>query len=196
MNSPIVVSCFGRAGSSMVMQMLESGGIPITGEWPAFEDGRATEILGNFCEFDLAPLEGMAIKLLDPQAGKIKKREKYPAVWLRRTHVEQAKSQAKFMRIMMGITLHENTLREFERSYSEDYEPALKVLRDSGAEILVLDFETILKTPLVQATAIGTHLSKYGFKFDQHKATLAVRNRGSQCANGLDLELELMRERR
>lgn len=34
-NHTIIVTGFG--GSSLVMQMLEAGGVPVTGEYPAFE---------------------------------------------------------------------------------------------------------------------------------------------------------------
>src|SRR5271163_1780808 len=91
---PVVVTGFGRCGSSLVMQMLHAAGFPVTGEYPSFE-----------CEEyhfgGVAPPAG-ASKILNldceaPPGGP------YRWIWLDRNPAQQVKSQAKLLRELGGV---------------------------------------------------------------------------------------------
>ena len=89
-----IVSGFGRCGSSLVMQMLEAGGMPCSGEYPAFEDEAGNLLLADMLSLDyMQTLEGKAVKLLDPHRGKIPKGPEYHVLGCSRDYGEQARSQ-------------------------------------------------------------------------------------------------------
>src|SRR5690348_17944000 len=93
MNRVLIVAGLGRCGSSLMMQMLQRGGMKCAGEFPAFEMPET-----NHCSISrewLSQFSGGAVKILDPHLCTI---ENTPAVvlWLSRDHWHQAKSQIKF----------------------------------------------------------------------------------------------------
>lgn len=188
----ILVAGFGRCGSSLVMQMLEAGGIPVTGDWPAFEHPNANITGGGEIEEDwLDSIPGHAIKVLDPQNGHIPKRD-YLCIWCSRDPTEQARSQVKFLSVLCGIRPDRNMIRKLAASYGRDKKPAIRSLLDAGVRsILEVRFEDLVSTPIVAASKIADYVSAP----DVWKMAEAVRTRSSRCADGMTLELDLIKQR-
>lgn len=190
-----IVSGFGRCGSSLVMQMLEAGGMPVTGLWPAFETPEAQEIIsgGTLTAEWLASIPSHAVKILDPQNGTIPPMD-CRVIWCSRDHQEQARSQAKLMEVMMRTRLNRDHRRAFIESYKRDKPAAMMALMRAGATpILELKFEDTLRDPFAAATALAKHC---GGTLDVERMAGAVVMRSPLCANGMDMEMTLLRQRR
>lgn len=188
----IIVAGFGRCGSSLVMQMLEAGGIPVTGAWPAFEDQHANITDGGTIDPTwLDTIPGHAIKVLDPQNGTIPKRD-YLCIWCSRDQMEQARSQVKFLTGLSGLRGDREMVRKLAASFGRDKKPAIRTLLNAGVpSILEIRFENLISTPIVEASKIADYVGAP----DVWKMAEAVRQRSARCADGMDLELQLIKQR-
>lgn len=193
----VIVTGFGRCGSSLVMQMLETGGIPCTGEYPAFEHELGSVILSGeaLTTEMLAPFAGHAVKLLDPHRGSLPVGPEYRVIWMSRDHAQQGKSQAKFISVLTGMPLGRDMARDFARSYGPDTPKLQAALDRAGVtSALRLTFEGVLSRPHAAATVIAAHVG-----IDPSKCAgmaAVVRNRDPACAPDLSMELTLIDERR
>lgn len=189
-----IVAGFGRCGSSLLMQMLEAGGMPVTGHYPAFEPEETGVVVrgGTIDPRWLASIPGHAIKVLDPQKGHIPKGD-YRAIWCKRDPKQQARSQIKLLHIL-GIPAHERGLvKAFARSYERDQPKAWRKLHAAGVtRILEVEFEKIIAQPLEEARQIAGYCGGLDFE----KMAAVVRSRPPECAPGMDLEFALLRERK
>lgn len=192
-----IVSGFGRCGSSMIMQMLEAGGMPTSGEFPAFENEYGAGLFSGALTADMMwKIDGCAVKLLDPHRGIIPKGPQYRTIWCVRDPGEQAKSQAKFLRLLTGIQMSRAEVRGFVRSYEKDKAPALQALYRAGVPpdgIMALRFQFVLARPWEAAEKINAHC---GGGLNTEKMAAAVIQRSPACAPGLDLEMRLIEERK
>lgn len=192
----MIVSGFGRCGSSLIMQMLSAGGHPVSGEYPAFENEYGRAMLDdNLSEPMMRKIDGCAVKLLDPQRGHIPKGPTYRAIWCSRDPREQSRSQAKFIRILTGVNVARKEVRAFAKSYEKDKAPALQSLLAAGMcgnDILSVRFERILSKPWEIAEQLRAHC---GLEMDIEKMASSVIRRSPQCAIGLDLEMRLIERR-
>lgn len=186
-----LVCGFGRCGSSLVMQMLEAGGMPVTGEYPAFE---ASDIVTTR-HIDAARLRGLsghALKLLDPQRYTIPRGVSTHAIWCRRDPEEQAKSHAKFLREIVGLPTSRAHRDSIERAFKKDTSIAICALREAGVKhILDIRFEDMLSRPRTTAEQIERFLGE----LDVDKMAAVVRPRDPDCAPDMSMELRLMAER-
>jgi len=140
-------------------------------------------------------LRGHAIKVLDPHKVELPRAE-YLAIWLDRDLKQQAKSQAKFLRMMCGIQPAPGTRGALRASYKRDRAPALRALVNAGATILPLRFEGLLTNAAGRAALIGAYLEHAGIRCNIDKMTQAVRSRPTRCAFGLEMEMMLHDERK
>lgn len=175
---PVIVSGFGRCGSSLVMQMLQAGGFKVSGEYPAFE----VEAYSN----GGPPPPSGASKILDlhrnpPPGGP------YRWIWLDRNPVEQAKSQAKFLRSICGLTVHRSEVKAIARSYAGDRRTGFAVMKRLGGPVLLMTFEELVSRPLVSAEKIAAFVGG----LDPEKMARVVRPRPPACLPYL-LEAELL----
>lgn len=177
----LVVCGFGRCGSSLVMQMLQVGGFPVTGEYPAFEDERFST------EQQKAPA-GVAIKVLDPHVFTPPP-GKYRWLWLDRDPRQQAKSQVKFMRKVVGVPCGKETVLPLAKSYERDRPACMEVIRRLGGPVLELRFEYVINSPRSAAVDIEV----FAGCRDREKMAAVVRKRSTLCLPYL-LEEELLRE--
>lgn len=187
-----LVCGFGRCGTSLVMQMLEAGGFPVTGEYPAFE---SSDIVSpSFINHAiLQGCKGHALKLLDPQDYMIPHGISTAAIWCRRDTAEQAKSHAKFLREMTGIQVNREYRSSLARSFKEDISSAIKSLRRAGVKrILDLRFEDIIARPRATAEQINMFC---GGNLNVEKMASVVKRRNPDCAPDMSLELRLIEER-
>jgi hypothetical protein len=176
-SAPIVVSGFGRCGTSLVMQMLAAGGVPCLGRFPSYESSEA-----------VGP--GQAVKILDPQrAVPIPYAIPTTArvIWIDRDIKEQAASLAKFIAALSMLPVGRDERRRLAHSLRSDRPHALRAL--GSRQTLMLSFEGLLSSPTTQADRI---LRFVGGSFDAAVAARQVRQRSPKCATGLDMELALM----
>jgi hypothetical protein len=186
-----IVSGFGRCGSSVVMQMLHAAGMPMAGRWPSFEDDRFSVERVAVGIDTITSVSGCAIKVLDPHLVVLPRGPAYRAIWLTRDPVEQAKSQAKLLRLLSGVVIDRATRRKLEHSYSSDELPALAALRAAGVPTpLHLTFEALLANSRRAAENIASHCGLQECRVPTMAA--AVQQRRPQCAPDMALELALL----
>lgn len=188
-----LVCGFGRCGSSLVMQMLDAGGIPGTGAYPAFEAHEALAVLaGDTLDAAwIAAQVGRAVKVLDPQRGRLPSGIPYRAIWMARDQRQQAASQAKMMRAVFGVPVSRAEVRAFVRSYKADRRLAHSALRDAGVrQLMTMTFEDVLRAPADAATAIDDYLEG---GLDTRAMAAVVVPRGPECLPDMGLELRLIR---
>lgn len=187
--STIIVAGFGRCGTSMLMQMLAAGGVPCLGRAPAFEDPRTQHVPPPF--FWERDANGKAVKLLDPQrlGSQALPLVDAPAriIWLNRNPVEQAKSHAKFLRVMTGVSYTREQRRQLERNLLADRSVVRRLL--AGRRVLIMWFESVLKSPQGAAQEIAQFIDH---PFNAGPAAQQVRQRGAACLPDLSLELDLI----
>jgi len=185
----ILVCGFGRCGSSMVMQMLAAGGMPVVGEHPAYEDLDCNPIT-----LPMIPrLDGKAVKLLNPHLDPIPVGPKYRAVWLDRNLMQQARSTVKFLRGVAGITVKPRDAKRIARAGEKDRPRALAALRQAlHGEPLVLRFEDILADPLEAAQQLAMICRR---EMDVQAMARRVLPRSPQCRPDMLIESMLMEAR-
>lgn len=190
----VIVAGLGRCGSSLMMQMLQAGGMKCAGEFPAFElpetnhQAIRTEWLEQF--------QGGAVKILDPHYCPVVP-DFPPAVmlWMTRDFYHQAKSQMKFALMLSG---HEprydkHHLKRMEKSLERETVEALHAY--SALPSMFVSFEGLLNNPLVMASKVAAFLKPFEFEIAPAKMAYAVNPRGPECADGLDMEMKLISER-
>ena len=154
----IVAVCgFGRCGSTMLMHMLEAGGIPMAeGAHPeSGENSSLTEALS-------AASAGRAVKLLDlklasDQGVPVDISGPWSILWLDRDPRWQAESFRKFIRAF-GHPLSVRETRVFRESLIRDRDPSLDWLRGWGHPLLTLTYEAVLADPTAAAERIAGFL--------------------------------------
>lgn len=187
MTEPTIgVTGFGRCGSTMVMAMLDAGGVPpVEGSGP-----RSYELPGVSHAFSLPPgsLGGRAIKLLDSVSyyGIVPATE-WRFVWVDRDYGQQAKSFVKFARRLLGVDLPDaaSAVKRIAASYAVDRPKVLGLYRAAGP-VLVLKYERVLADPLKAARALRRLVPQ----LDVLAAAAAVHRRSAECRPDLSFELE------
>src|SRR5690349_20800338 len=92
----IIVSGLTRCGSSMMMQMLYSGGCPVScAKGNELISGEHEDQLSTLKEIALGLTDGKAVKCLDPHHWPLPPDKEYIIIWMRRDFKEQSKSIAK-----------------------------------------------------------------------------------------------------
>ena len=194
MSDPItLVSGFGRCGSSLAMQMLAAGGMPVTGEYPIFEATCPVHVRG----VDWWPsLAGKAVKVLYPhRMTPLDWMDcEYRAIWLDRDPGEQAKSFQKFAAAFLPVEIGGRMARRaLIASYRADRPQCMAVLqRLCRGRVMAMRFERLLSHPRESAEAISQHL---GGSLNVDSMAAAVRPRLAKCMGGF-LEMDLMLESR
>ena len=94
-NEILVVSGFGRCGTSLVMQMLYDGGMPVYYDKAgSFETIKSTQLPRN--DKWLEDCKGKAVKILDLHRFVPTPRFNYRFIWISRRPRDQAESTIKF----------------------------------------------------------------------------------------------------
>lgn len=165
----ILISGITRSGLTLTMQMLNAGGYPCFGEYPAFEGYELGKIPFNECS-------GMAIKAIDthlqmPPPGD------YHVIRLRRNYKQQAKSMVKFLNEVANIPQTREFVKEIEKSLPKDY---IKIDRwaQKQAGLLILDFEELILHPLVAAKKLHDFV---GHPLNIKKMVACVKTRDTNC---------------
>lgn len=189
---PVLVVCgFGRCGSSLMMQMLNAGGISTSGRYPAFEDECA-----NLAAFDiarLAEMRGRAVKVLDPHEAPSMDHIPHAAIWIDRNPKQQAKSFAKFSATVLGFHVDRGMRVACENSYRRERPGAMRAASADPSNLFRTTFEILIKSPGAAMTVLAEWLQPFGFRLDADRAATAALHRGTECLSYM-LEFEQMRD--
>lgn len=190
----VIVAGSGRSGSSMLMWMLEGGGLDVTGHHQYFEDPRSME------ELDLEFVRSFrgATKILDPHRYLPKglRLSGAKAIWIDRDRKQQARSWIKksedIRRRKMRITdnLPRNDVHQIMRMLKQSRKQGVPCLADvTGNSVLCLTYENIVAKPHTNSVRIAEFL---GMDLDTRKMALRVIPRKTSCMQGM-LENDLAR---
>lgn len=183
-----IIAGFGRCGSSLVMQMLHAAGYETTGEYPAFEDIRATAL--PYENRWLEEVEGKALKVIDPHRCQLPIDHDYKIIWLDRKPIEQAKSQMKLFSTLTSIKTTRKDIIAIAKSYKRDKPICLKLLKKLGP-VLSMSFENLILSPIISAEKINSFL---GDELDYLEMAKVVIGRPVFCMPGMDIEIQLIKE--
>ena len=189
MKEVIVISGFGRCGSSLTMQMLKATGLEVLGRPPGYELQECNP--STFNAKWIAQQYGKVLKVLIPrECGLIK--SKYKFIWVHRDHFECAKSIAKFQ-YYLNPTIKEVTgkdiMRMYEKNIKEEPEQ-LNYLTNLGS-VCIIRFEDLIMIPNTVAENIAEYLE---MDLDIKKMVSVVLFRDIKCQNDLNIEIKLMQE--
>lgn len=173
---------FGRCGSSMLMQMLRAGGVPIAGD---VHPG-SLELVGGIQASRTLDLAGKAVKLLDSVTYYgLPAAPSWRFVWLDRDPVEQGRSHLKFVRALAADEdLTGVSVATFAASYSRDRATVIGDYRAAGC-VLVMRYERVLMHPGAAARKLAKHIWP---GLDVDAAAAVVHDRDGRCRPDLSVE--------
>lgn len=183
----LLVAGLGRCGTTMVMQMLNAGGLRCAGTWPAFEDIPFSP--SRVDQGWVAEQDGRAVKWIDPTATP-PFAARGAAIYLTRDTRQQAASIAK----LLGINLDRAGRRALRSSLDRDNPRALlRVAAMVGPEnVMRLTFEQILDDPAATARRLSNFSFARRFPMpDVDLAAAAVVRRSPRCAPDLSMEARI-----
>lgn len=156
MTAPIILICgFGRCGTSLVMQMLAAGGIPVVGKAPGHEEHPPR---GADAAYWREHYAGRALKVLDPHLNRPPAGLDYRILWLDRDSRQQALSQMKFG-LALGLKNTEPqkvTIKRLQKLNFFERPRAVATIRTVAGEenCYGMFFEQIINTPHAAATRL------------------------------------------
>lgn len=198
----ILVAGLGRCGSSLMMQMLAASGLKCAGRAPMYEtdwpwnEGLAQNyvdadggISPEGCEW-AAKAEGwlarhQAAKYLSPHLF-VQLSMPGMVVWLDRDPLEQASSQVKWMRAMGDpLAFRPDAVALFQSRLALDRASAIHAL--VGRPRIEVTFEHILRAPMEASEHVAEFAAEFGMELDPARMAAVVRDRGVECAAGLEI---------
>lgn len=174
----LLVAGLGRCGTSLMMQMLEAGGAPVVGNWPAYEPGLIQGLPFNAEKWS-AVVRGRSVKALDPHRWQPPRGEDYRIIWLDRHPGEQARSVLKFSRKPDNRANRKGMERILDRDRRLAQQHLLSIDR---AGILGVKFEDIINRPARVAAELR---AKLGAPLDVGAMARQVVDRSPRCFDGL-----------
>lgn len=191
MKEIIIVAGLGRCGSTMIMQMLRAGGMPVVADnLVSCEDSRSNSITKKSSWLEEA--QGKAIKVLLPDVINLPNEFSYRIIWIKRDYNEQAKSQVKFLRLLQAIHISSSAWKKMARELPKQEMIGMIKFKRRSLPIAIFTFEDILIDPLREAIRICEYLKQdHGYLLPTVMANV-VKKRSSKCAEGLDIEIEYM----
>ncbi|MGR3219237.1 MAG: hypothetical protein ACUZ8H_05385 [Candidatus Anammoxibacter sp.] len=150
MTETIIIIGMTRTGTSLTMQMLDKGGLPTFGEYPAYEEKENSTFL--ITQQDIDDNAGNIMKVVDPLLAYKRgvQFDNCKFVFLTRNRTEQAKSIIKMAMISfagMGSPVYRKSdVRKIARSIKRDERECLnKIIKDKP--IFKSCFENIISNP-------------------------------------------------
>ncbi|MGS4945563.1 hypothetical protein ACVDG3_08795 [Meridianimarinicoccus sp. RP-17] len=184
------VAGLGRCGTTMVMAMLDAGGIPVAGEPPDYEDMRLRP--GITDTRWLAGQSGRVVKWIDPTTTFVPDGRYGPIAWLDRNPEEQARSQLKLVAAdQPGMSVSRRLRRAWVASLRGDRVKARREVQRRGT-VLTLSFEAILRDPHKSAESLAAHFALLG-ALDVARAASVVEARSPACTPDLHMEARSIR---
>jgi hypothetical protein len=199
-NEPIiVVAGLGRCGTSLMMKMLDRGGIPVFCDNGSVGNSYESHMITGLPTNNewLLHCYGKAVKILDPHIYRLPKEHNYRIIFLTRNFKQQALSQVKFLKKIAlpgtSYMIRDSTkalARKYEKTMPTDQKRAMYAcssLLETSEHMLTLTFESIINEPLRAAIALQD------FFPDRELNVMAMANavikRSPDCYEGF-LELE------
>lgn len=187
-----IVCGFPRSGTSLMMRMLETGGIEpfCDAEQNRYSyETHHTMRLPRENEF-LLGCYGKAVKILDPQRHTPPPLHRYRFVWMKRNYREQAKSLVKFMHAAAPATQRLTPKLDRMADSLERDEKVMRPELKAMGDIIVVRFESLIKRPKHEAQRVASFLNMDGLAAEA-MAKVVVK-RSPKCYKGL-LEAQLMK---
>jgi hypothetical protein len=188
-NEVVVVAGCSRCGSSLMMEILEAGGLaPHCDNRTSYEAGDIMDAAIDGNGDILRRLSGKCVKVLDP------KRLTLPDVpmawiWLNRDPVQQAASQAKFMSALFGIPSPRGSSLADSVAKDNREGPEMLAARPTF-RLLRVNFEELVTEPRRAVEAVAAFLEIPHTRLDRMVACVTVRE--PACAPDLAMELRRM----
>ena len=173
----IIVAGITRSGLTATMQMINSGGYPCLGEYPAFEPF----LLG---EIPWTEAKGKAVKLVDTHFHFPPKSNNYKVILLKRDPKQQIKSMTKFLRYC-GFNINAST-KDLKKSIKTDYKKIESWSKNY--ETLKHRFEDIIESPVESSERISKLI---GVDMDVKKMANVIIKRSTACEKDM-LELSMI----
>lgn len=187
MSASVGVCGFGRCGSTMVMTMLDAGGLRPAGDVTATYELAGLEGIAAHI-----PCPGRSVKLLEYGIHEPPPSGEWHFVWLDRDPFQQAISQLKFARLIAGLRVSSDAVNDLAASLVRDRPRALSALRKQGS-VLVLQYEQVL----ANASRAVRQLAKVApDSWDRDAAVKAVHDRSPGCLPDCAVEERLARTTR
>jgi len=175
MRPTIIVAGCTRSGMTMTMQMLQAGGVPVVGKFPAFEEYE----LGSIPWGDV---QGKAVKLVDSHLHfPPDSLGPYRVLLTTRNIVQQAMSTAKFLKDQ-GFHLGIDQMR-LRKSIERD-NAAIREWAERQESVLHVQFEATLANTEAAAAKIRDFIGPE-YSLDADRAAGAVIKRSPKCYPGL-----------
>lgn len=177
----VIVSGLTRCGSSLTMQMLHAGGMPISCT-PGNEavSGEHDDQLEALKLLATGGANGKAIKCLDPHRFPLPPGD-YITIWCCRNFTEQAKSITKFMQ-GLGLPTNRIQRRKIESSLPIETKDCINRLRKFGP-VHKYAFEDTIIDPIIAAKGLA-YLLKDSITLDVNKMAAVVIPRDTKCYDG------------
>lgn len=188
-NEILIVAGFGRCGSTVMMNMLYSGGLKVIADnYASFEDMRTSDIKKD--SKWLAEAQGKAIKILDLHRICLPGEFHYKIIWLKRNYKQQAKSIIKFSNLVTGLDLPARLVKVYEKDLIRDEKIAFNIINNRKINGIVINFEDLLKNPVDQAGNINNFV---GLGLDIKKMASVVLKRTPECTPDMKIEIEMIK---
>jgi hypothetical protein len=178
MATVLVVGCV-RSGLSLTMQMLDAGGFPCVGKYPAYEKYDLKKINWKECR-------GKAVKVVDTYKQFPPVGYSYKIIYLQRDPIQQALSFNKFLREIVGQP--ELPLQLVQDSFAQSYGLINQWFNRSKGVKGIVKFEDILSKPQIVARRLARIV---GQKLDTSAMAKSVVDRSAKCYPGF-LEMSLI----
>lgn len=192
MKRRLAVTGCGRCGSSLIMQMLDAGGVRCTDAYPAYEDVRLNHRLQARPALHTDGAVKILTYLFEQDPTFVERSCPTDWIWVHRDFGEMAKSQVKFLVLVTGIPMPADEQVAAAAGFRAQVEAeSLRwppLLSEGPHRRLTVSFENTLADPLGTALAIEQFL---GRSLDLVQMARRVRPRAPQCLTGL-LEDDLL----
>jgi hypothetical protein len=196
MAEPILfVAGLGRCGTTMVMRMLDKGGIPVAGPRPDYEDRHMAYTTPHHIRQEwVLEQAGRAVKWIDPLRSMLHwdfwKGGEVAFLLMRRDPEHQARSMGK----LLGEKLSKAGVAALAESIRQDQKTTEAYLERAG-NVYSMSFEWTLKEPgEVAAKLAAICKTVLGRDLDTEAAARAVIRRTPWCAPDLEIEEQLHME--
>lgn len=159
-----VVSGLPRSGTSMMMKMLEAGGLPICQDGMRLAD---TDNPKGYYEFErvknlakdacwLGEASGKAIKIISSLLPYMPPELDYKVIFMRRKMPEILASQQKMLARVGNF--HGVTDEVMAAKFSIHLRKIAKILEQGGREVLMVDYSEVIADPSTEATRVDAFL--------------------------------------
>lgn len=162
-----VVSGLPRSGTSMMMQILEAGGIPPVTDnirqsdsdnVKGYYEHEAVKQL-EYKNYDcLLEAEGRAIKIISALLNSLPNSKKYKIIFMCRD-IEEILASQKKMLMNLGSDSKQNIDQQLKRLYTRDLAKTRSwLLRQNHIDVLYIDYADVIERPKGQVTVINDFL--------------------------------------